>query len=263
MSCSRSADLAGQAAGKAGVSRLSSKSGYSSGSTAQVSFFDFQPATKTRAISKQEKKRSPEKKSTRNGKTGETSGQISFFDNAQTLANREKPHPKTKTRQMPLPTQRQIKISNDFSPEELQTISVQLRLGTAAVSRQIRELSGGASRGIGHSDPRPLDWARADKKNYQSLVSHLDAARHGTGYLDTSALNKDQLVDLWSFTRFEADRAMRNIDHLQSGQSHLKGPTAEYLIDRHRLEAKFYSFVAGQMEPMIPSEEFEAAKAWK
>lgn len=142
-------------------------------------------------------------------------------------------------------------------------MSVQLRLGTAAVSRQIRELNGGTSRGIGHSDPRPLDWARSDRKNFEFLVNQLDEVRRGRGYLDTKALNKAELVDLWDFARFEADRAMRNIDHLQSGLSHLKGPTAEYLTERHRLEARFYSFVAGQVEPMIPPEKIEAAKAWE
>ena len=76
-------------------------------------------------------------------------------------------------------------------------------------------------------------------------------------------MNKAELTDLWDFARFEADRAMCNIDHLQSGLSHLKGPTAAYLIERHRLEARFYSFVAGQVEKMIPPEKIEAAKAWE
>ena len=142
-------------------------------------------------------------------------------------------------------------------------MSVQLRLGAAAVSRQIRELNGGVSRGIGHSDPRPLDWARSDRKNYKFLVSQLDEARRDRGYLDTRALNKAELVDLCDFARYEADRALRNIDQLQFGLSHLKGPTTEYLVDRHRLEARFYSFLAGQLETMIPSEKIEAAKVWE
>ena len=142
-------------------------------------------------------------------------------------------------------------------------MSVQLRLGAAAVSRQIRELNGSASRGIGHSDPRPLDWARSDRKNTEFLVNQLAEIRRGQGYLDTRTLSKAELVDLWDFARFEADRAMRNIDHLQAGLSHLKGPTAEYLTGRHQLEARFYSFLAGQVEPMIPSEKIEAAKAWE
>ena len=61
-------------------------------------------------------------------------------------------------------------------------------------------------------------------------------------------------MDLWEFSRFEADRALRNIDHLQSGLSHLKGPTADYLAERHRLEARFYTFLAGQLEPLVTPE---------
>lgn len=257
MSCSSSSNLIGRVAGRLGISRLGSKSGYTSGSTTQISFFDPQPAAKTT------KKRPSEKSQARKTKAGSAKGQISFFDNSQVGANPEQRRPKETTRQPPLPTQRQIKITNDFSPEELQTMSVQLRLGAAAVSRQIRELNDGVSRGIGHSDPRPLDWARSDRKNYEFLVSQLDEARRGRGYLDTAALNKAELVDLWDFARFEVDRAMRNIDHLQSGLSHLKGPTAAYLTERHRLEARFYSFVAGQVEPMIPPEKIEVANAWR
>lgn len=257
MSCSSSSNLIGRVAGRLGISWLGSKSGYTSGSTAQVSFFDPQPAAKTT------KKRSSKKSQARKTRSDSANGQISFFADNQVGTSQEQRRPKETTRQPPLPTQRQIKLTNDFSVEELQIMSVQLRLGAAAVSRQIRELNGGASRGIGHSDPRPLDWARSDRKNYEFLVNQLDEARRGRGYLDTKALNKAELVDLWGFARFEADRAMRNIDHLQSGLSHLKGPTAAYLTERHRLEARFYSFVAGQVEPMIPPEKIEAAKAWE
>ncbi|MCB0190377.1 MAG: hypothetical protein KDJ65_00385 [Anaerolineae bacterium] len=257
MSCSSSSSLIGRVAGRLGIAWLGSKSGYTSGSTAQVSFFDPQPATRTT------KKRLSKKSQARKTKVGSANDQISFFADNQAAASQEQHHPNERTGQSPLPTQRQIKITNDFSAEELQTISVQLRLGVAAVSRQIRELNGGALRGIGHSDPRPLDWARSDRKNFEFLVSQLDEARRGRGYLDTTALNKAELVDLWDFARFEADRAMRNIDHLQSGLSHLKGPTAEYLTGRHQLEARFYSFVAGQVETMIPPEKIEAAKAWE
>jgi hypothetical protein len=235
VSCSSASSLIGRVASRLGISRDSGKSGYTSGSTAQVSFFDPQPAARTI-------RKSPSNES--------RNGQVSFFDNNQIVANPERHRPKALVRPSELPTQRQIMLTNDFSPEELQTMSVQLRLGAAAVSRQIRELSDGASRGIGHSDPRPLDWARSDRKNYDFLVNQLDEAQRGRGYLDTGTLNKAALADLWDFARFEADRAMRNIDHLQSGWSHLKGPTAEYLTERHRLEARFYTFMARQMEAM-------------
>jgi hypothetical protein len=235
VSCSSASSLIGRVAGRLGISRDSGKSGYTSGSTAQVLFFDPQTTRKK-----------PSKKG--------QDGQISFFDNNRVVANPDQPRMETTTGSLALPTQRQIMLTNDFSPEELQTMSVQLRLGAAAVSRQIRELSDGASRGIGHSDPRPLDWARSDRKNYDFLVNQLDEAQRGRGYLDTGMLNKAALADLWDFTRFEADRAMRNIDHLQSGWSHLKGPTAEYLTERHRLEARFYTFMARQMEAMMNGE---------
>jgi hypothetical protein len=160
-----------------------------------------------------------------------------------------------------LPTQRQIRITDAFSDEELQTLSVQLRLGAAAVARRLRELNSGVSPGIGHSDPRPIDWARSDQKNYQFLVAVLDEARRGRGAVDTGPLRNNELVDLWEFASFEADRAMRNIDHLTSGLSHLQGPTADYLVGRHKLEARFYSFLADQLEPMLTPEMIDAYDA--
>jgi hypothetical protein len=118
----------------------------------------------------------------------------------------------------------------------------------------MRELNSGQSRGIGHSDPRPMDWAQSDQRQYQFLVEQLRRARRGNGYIDTSSLKKNDLVELWEFARFEADRAYRNIDHLTSGLSHLKGPTADYLAGGHKLEARFYSFLADQLEHIIPEE---------
>ena len=135
---------------------------------------------------------------------------------------------------------------------------MQLRLGAAAVSRQIRELGSGANRGLGHSDPRPLDWAKLDQRNFQFLADQVARARRGGGYIDTSSLKKEALFDLWEFSKFEADRAHRNIDHLFSGGSHLRGPTAEYLAERHKLDARFYTFLAHQIEPMITPEMVEA-----
>jgi hypothetical protein len=192
--------------------------------------------------------------------TGRTEAQVSFF----TLAEAKPATARTKRPQLPaepLPTQRQIRISGAFSDEELQTLSLQLRLGAAAVARRLRELNSGVSHGIGHSDPRPIDWARADQKNYQFLVAALDQARPGRGALDTGPLRNNELVDLWEFASFEADRAMRNIDHLTSGLSHLQGPTAEYLAGGHMLGARFYSFLADQLEPMLTPEMIDAYNA--
>jgi hypothetical protein len=118
----------------------------------------------------------------------------------------------------------------------------------------LQELTSGSSRGIGHSDPRPADWVKADLQHFQFLADQLAKVRHGAGYLDTSTLKSNDLVDLWEFAKFEADRAQRNIDHLRSGISHLKGPTADYLVAGHQLEARFYTRLAGQLEPLISTE---------
>ena len=80
-------------------------------------------------------------------------------------------------------------------------------------------------------------------------------AQRGRGHIDISELKRDQVAELWEFARFETDRAHRNIDHLRSGSSHLKGPTARHLTKRYKLEARFYEFLAGQLETIIPPEE--------
>jgi len=131
---------------------------------------------------------------------------------------------------------------------------VKLHLGAAATGRHVSELNSGRTRGIGHSDPRPLDWARSDQQQYEFLIDQLRRARRGRGYIDLKSLKKEDLVEMWEFARFEADRAHRNIDHLTSGLSHLKGPTAGYLAAGHRLEARFYSFLAGRLETILPAE---------
>jgi hypothetical protein len=154
-----------------------------------------------------------------------------------------------------LPSQRQIQLARDFSPEELQQLSVRLKLGGAATRRQVGWLKAGADRGIGHSDPRPLDWARLDLQQYEFLTDQVDRARRGKGYLDTSSLKGKRLRELGEFARFEADRALRNIDHLQAGLSHLRGATADYMTDKHRLEARFYTFLAEQVEAVIALEK--------
>jgi hypothetical protein len=175
--------------------------------------------------------------------------QVSYFDVAGVNggANRS-------TKRQGLPTQHQIRIVDDFTSEELQRMSVQLALGGAAAARHLQELTSGSSRGIGHSDPRPADWTKADLQHFRFLSDQLAKARRGAGYLDTSTLRSNDLVDLWEFAKFEADRAQRNIDHLRSGISHLKGPTADYLAVGHQLEARFYTLLAGQLEPLISTE---------
>lgn len=273
MACDRKQKKTAQTAATNGISEASSQNGYVAGSTARIS-----PALppkkkksgtgkKSTAAKKRAKRPAAAKKiatariktKSKRPKTQSTTtkqrvtktttaaptrpnktGQASFFE-VQAKTQDAKP----------LPTQRQIKISNDFTPEELRTISIQLGFGAAAVSRHICELKSESSRGVGHSDPRPLDWAQLDQKNFQFLANQVAKARGGEGYIDTSSLKSDELFDLWEFSKFEADRAQRNIDHLFSGGSHLKGPTAEYLADRHKLEARFYTFMAGQLEPMI------------
>jgi hypothetical protein len=148
-------------------------------------------------------------------------------------------------------------VVQDFTPAELQTISIQLRLGTADSSRRLREAGLGISRGIGHGDPRPLDWVESDRKNFQFLVAQLTEARRGRGILDLSALNKHEVVDLWEFCRFEADRARRNIDHLSVPGGSIGGPTAAYLIGNHKLEARFFSHIAANIEKIVPAEELD------
>lgn len=142
-----------------------------------------------------------------------------------------------------------VKMTTAFSREELARMGTLTLLGSAAVGRQLQLLKAGASRGIGHSDPRPQDWLTQDRQNFRFLSRQLSG-----GGLDASELNEAELVDLWEFARFEADRALRNIDHLQSGWSHLKGETADYMTRDHRLEARFYTWLAQQLEPRITVE---------
>ena len=144
-----------------------------------------------------------------------------------------------------------IDLSKAFKAEELQQISVQLALGGAATDRHLREVAGGTKRGIGYSDPRAGDWIEADRANYRFLSERVNLARRQNGIIETKALTDAELVDLYEFSQYEADRAQRSIDHLLSGWSHLKGPTAEYLTEQHRLNGRFYSFIAAQLEPHI------------
>jgi hypothetical protein len=158
-----------------------------------------------------------------------------------------------------LPARHRIDLADAFSDDELQQLSTQLLLGSAATKRQLKLLSSGASRGIGHSDPRVRDWAEQDRHNFRFLSEQVSQARRGQNGIDLSALQDNEQVDLWEFSKFEADRALRNIDHLQSGWSHLKGPTAAYLTGKHQLEARFFTHLAAQLEPTLTTAMLDEA----
>lgn len=270
MSCSTSQNKAAQTAAVNAISETGSKNGYVAGSTSQVA--PFAAPGQQKAAGKRRKKQKVT--TTEQRQTGAKKESVLKKDSTAKKKLVKSEPPASPPGKKPgaqasffetypagvresLPNQRQIKLAHDFTPEELQTISVQLRLGAAAASRQVRELSGGASRGIGHSDPRPLDWAKSDQQNFQFLADQVTRARREEGTIETSSLTKEALFDLWEFSNFEADRAHRNIDHLFSGGSHLRGPTAEYLAERHKLDARFYTFLARQLEPMITPEMVE------
>jgi hypothetical protein len=274
MSCSTGQNKVAQIAAKNGISPTGSKNGYVTGSTSQVATFassgEQKPAgpkrtAKEKAAATGKKPSTTKKGSTANKKSATKPKQKRAVEQSQSAASNPGKTPGAQASffetyqaevqdSEPLLTQRQIKVSNEFTPDELQTISVQLRLGTAAAARHIRELESGTRRGIGYSDPRLLDWARLDQQNFQFLIDQVAKARRNGGYIDTSSLKQDELFDLWEFSKFEADRAHRNIDHLFSGGSHLKGPTAEYTAKQHKLDARFYTFLADRLEPMITPE---------
>jgi len=147
-----------------------------------------------------------------------------------------------------------LKVSDAFGEQEIKRLGTITLLGSAATGRQLQALKLGASRGIGHSDPRAKDWMEQDRQNFRFLSRQLSVNKEGQGQLDTTALSEAELVDLWEFSRFEADRALRNIDHIQSGWSHLKGETADYMTRDHRLEGRFYTWLANNLEPRITPE---------
>lgn len=166
-------------------------------------------------------------------------------------------------------TPRHISLSGLFTDEELSTLTVELLFNQAATARQLRELSSGTSRGPDFKDPRATDHLRSDKKNYDFLIGALREAkygrgidRRGVGYIDTSSLSAEELVDLHEFSRFEVDRLSRHIDHLAQSLSHLKGPTADYIIGKHRVEARFYHHLASQLEPLITPEMQDDYWGW-
>ncbi len=161
-----------------------------------------------------------------------------------------------------LPTQYQIALGNAFSPEEIDRLQTTALLSSVAAKRQLEARRLNAERGHGHSDPRAQDWMTQDLNNFRFVSRQLGQARRNGGKLDASALDEAELLDLWEFSRFEADRALRNVDHLLSGWSHLKGETADYLGGQLRQEARFYSFLAQQLEPRITPELRDKYQSW-
>lgn len=253
MSCEKNSAKAARAAKLNGIPRASGKSGFTAGSTTQAGIYVPPALAKNKKIGDhgsavatvaKPKTKRPARKVLRPGKNKQA---IFFAQVAQKPAGAEQP----------LPHQRHINVSLAFTPDELSRMSVQLRLGAAAAARHINQLRSGASRGIGHSDTRPADWAQSDLHNYQFLVGQLTEARRGRGYLDTSRLARKELIDLWEFSRFETDRAHRNIDHLSIPGGSIQGETAEYLSGGHKLEARFFEFIANHVETMVPTNELE------
>jgi hypothetical protein len=272
MSCDKNSAKISRAAAPAGISQSGAKSGFTAGSTARVAFF--RPAgpkneTSGRKKSKQaprpgkQGRRGRSKKLVRaSGRSAKSAqaGQKPFFDLAQEKKLAAPPPEKHQPEEgQKLPTQWQVDLSQGFTPEELQLISIQLRLGGAAASRHLRDLGAGLRRGIGHGDPRPLDWIQADHQNFEFLVRQLSEARRGRGALDLSSLKKERLIDLWEFCRFETERAHRNIDHLTVPGGGIAGPTATYLIGNHQLEARFFSHIAAEIERLVPAEALNDA----
>jgi len=115
---------------------------------------------------------------------------------------------------------------------------------------------------VGHTDPRPPDWAKLDRQCYSFLVRQMSQARQGRGHLDVAGLSRQEQLDLWEFARHEADRQGRQIDYFSGPESGIRGETADYLVGNHKLLGRFYTHLAGQLEAILPVEDVEAAKAW-
>ena len=158
------------------------------------------------------------------------------------------------------PTQRQIKVKGAFSDKQLERLYIQISLGEAGTRRHVQMTGRGYKRGRLHQDPRPLDWARLDLAQYEFLTEQLRAARRSEGYIDTGGLSKTELSDLWQFLNFETDRAHRQIDHLNIPGWPVGPPASNYLIGKHKLEARFYSYLASQIERQMPARELWAAR---
>lgn len=243
MSCQTEANnVAGTGAARAGIGQSASKQAFLAGTTPQVSFFSLKSEDQGRQQrAKQDTKSAPKKRARRKRKAG------------------TKPVSKRRVKaEETLPTQRQIRISGDFKPNQLQALSVQLALGQAATRRHIQELGGGVVRAISFGDPRPLDWAQRDLAQYEFLTTQLRSARRDEGVIETGGLSKQALSELWAFAKFEAERAQRNIDHLQVPGGPIGPPASQYLAGKHVLEARFYTFLAEQIETMLPLSELHA-----
>ena len=192
------------------------------------------------------------KKSRKRIKNGKVS------DHAQALISDGQTEAKEKTEEK-LPSNREIKISAAFTPDELQDMTIQLRLQAAAIERHLSG-SNSSLRQAGRDDPRPTDWLRLDRKQVNFLADQLVQARRGKGAIDTTSLNRHQLKELWEFSRFEADRALRIIDHLTTTSTQYGGPespTTEYLIGKHRLAARFFTHLADQVEPILRANKIQ------
>lgn len=288
MSCTSNQQAVEKAAIAAAISATASKNGYIAGVTpAAVVPLSPAPAVRPKGKRKQPnsspRKRRRVKKAKGAGKTmarkespttAEAKKQGKVANKKQSPAGdkskkKDEPAPK-KTKQRPFfatvdkvkSGPRRIAVKDKFTPDELQALSVQLSYGGAAVSRALKETQDGVDLGVGHSDPRPMDWARQDQKHFQFILGQLARVRYrGQKHIDLSALNDDELVDLYEFSQFEAERHHRNIDHLTAGLSHLKGATTEYMVSRHTLQARFHSFMADQIEPFITLDMLDDTKA--
>jgi hypothetical protein len=270
LSCTNNQQAVEKAAVAAAISATASKNGYIAGVTPAAGVpLSPAPAVRPKGKRKQPnsspRKRRRVKKAKRAGKTM-TRKESPAGDKSK---KKDEPAPK-KTKQRPFfatvdkvkSGPRRIAMKDKFTPDELQALSVQLSYGGAAVSRALKETQNGVDLGVGHSDPRPMDWARQDQKHFQFILGQLARVRYrGQKHIDLSALNDDELVDLYEFSQFEAERHHRNIDHLTAGLSHLKGATAEYMVSRHTLQVRFHSFMADQIEPFITLDMLDDTKA--
>ncbi len=152
------------------------------------------------------------------------------------------------------PKQWEIEPGLAFTPPELQKIWIELALGGAAAKRWLRQLNSGLDMSPERRDPRPADWTRLDRDQFLFLDRQMTEVRRGRGTIDVSLLKRSELKELWEFARFEADRAHRNIDHLSTPGGPFGGPaspTSQYLVENHKLMARFFSFLAGQIEPVL------------
>lgn len=260
MSCESNSTKSAQCGTKNGISKTAGKSSYVAGSTTKVSVFRSGQDGKKAKVDPGMPPKADQKKPGRltrkkqlPGQNGK-SAQSLFFEPTQKSAA-----PAAEAKKKTLPTQWQVNVTSTFSEDELLSISTQLRFGAAAATRHARMLNTRTSRGITHSDPRPLDWTRLDLEQYQFLINQLTEARRGRGHLDLSSLSKRQLIELWGFSRFEQERAQRNIDHLNTPLGPLQGPTAEYLSGKQKLEARFFNHVATHIETLVPAEELDSA----